>query len=205
VRVKICGITRAADAVLAAELGAWAIGFIFWEKSPRYVRPETAGGIVRALPGGVMTVGVFVDQPIEFVTSTAASIGLSAVQLHGAERPAYAREIARPVIKALSVDQAADTLDQWDRDTLVLLDAPDPIRRGGTGRTIDWTRAAAVARRRSAILSGGLRPENVRRAAGAVRPFAIDVSSGVESAPGLKDAARLRALFAALQGMEASS
>jgi phosphoribosylanthranilate isomerase len=197
VLVKICGITRADDADAAVALGAQAIGFVFWPDSPRRVDPALAGKIAARLPASVMKVGVFVNQSAQHVNDVAKTAGLSAVQLHGDETPSDAAEIALPVIKALTLDAA--TLDVWPADTMVLLDAHDPVRRGGTGRTIDWTAAARVASSRRTILAGGLTPENVADAVARVRPFGIDVSSGVEASPGVKDHERMRALFEAMR------
>ena len=197
-RVKVCGITRADDAVLAADLGASAIGFIFWPRSARYVEPQRAREIAAALPRTVVCVGVFVDQPVEEMREIAAYVPLGAVQLHGSESTAIAAALIQPVIKAIPVGDGFDpaSLDAWPSPVTVLLDAHDPVSRGGTGRTIDWTLAAAAAKRRPVMLSGGLNPQNVGRAIETVRPYAIDLSSGVESAPGIKDAGKLRELFA---------
>ena len=198
-RVKICGITREEDARLAADLGAWAVGFIFWPGSARFVHPQVARDIVRALPPFLTPVGVFVDQVREEIDAIAATVHLGAVQLHGDERPELARSLLHRVIKAVPLDAEghARGLDEWP-DTLVLLDAHDPVRRGGTGRPIDWDAAARIARQRPIVLAGGLTPANVAHAVEQVRPTAIDVSSGVESAPGIKDHARMRALFASI-------
>jgi phosphoribosylanthranilate isomerase len=197
--VKICGITVPEDAVAAAELGASAIGIVFWPSSPRVVERERAREIVRALPPFVGAVGVFVNQVTE-AAEIAADVGLSAVQFHGDEAPASYDHFPVPVIKAVGVRDAA-ALEQAasvPTDVTVLLDAADREKRGGTGRTIDWAIAAAIARRRRTILSGGLTPANAAAAIAAVTPYAIDVSSGVEAAPGRKDHAKLRALFAAV-------
>ncbi len=198
--MKICGVTRASDAQLAAELGASAIGFIFWPQSPRFVEPDVAREIVAGLPPGVVPVGVFVDQPASQVRDIATRVGLGAVQLHGHESVEYAAALREPVIKAVSVREGftAAALDVIPAAMTVLLDAHDPVTRGGTGRTIDWTLATAAAARRPLMLSGGLNPDNVRDAVRAVRPYGIDLSSGVESSPGVKDHDRLRALFDAL-------
>lgn len=198
-RVKICGVTRMDDARLAAELGAWAIGFVFWPSSPRFVEPDEARRIVESLPPLVSAVGVFVDQPIAHVEAVAAFVRLSAVQLHGAETPEAARALTRRVIKAIPLgpDGPALPLDGWE-DALVLLDAHDPVRRGGTGRTIDWEQAARLAAIRPVMLAGGLSPANVGEAVSRVRPAAIDVSSGVEQRPGVKDSRALAALFEAV-------
>jgi phosphoribosylanthranilate isomerase len=199
-RVKICGIRRTEDALLAAELGAWAVGFVFWPGSPRFVDPYRARAVCRALPPWVIPIGVFVDQPAEYVSAVAALVQLGAVQLHGTETADMVERLPQRVIKAVPVTSGFDesSVDRVPARAGVLLDAHDPERRGGTGTAVDWTRAAAAARRRRVLLAGGLRPDNVRLAIDTVRPFGIDVSSGVESAPGVKDPERLRALFAAL-------
>jgi len=199
-RVKICGITRGEDALLAAQLGASAIGFIFWPRSARFIEPEAAREIVTALPSNVVPVGVFVNQPAMEVRAIASRVRLAAIQLHGHESVEYAGSLMEPVIKAVPVTEVfeVEALDAFPESITVLLDAHDPVRRGGTGRTIDWTLAAQAAARRPVILSGGLNPENIRAAVTAVRPYGIDLSSGVESSPGVKNPASLRALFEAL-------
>jgi len=198
--VKICGITRPADASAAVEAGANALGFVFWPNSPRFVDPYAARAIVGKLPPFVVPVGVFVNQPVEYVRGVAALVGLGAVQLHGDEDPAYLAGIRYAVIKAVSVGDRPDQLDQWSPRTMLLLDVRDPVARGGTGRTIDWTAAASIARRRRSLLAGGLSPDNVAEAIALVQPYGIDVSSGVERSPGVKDPARIRALFEAVNG-----
>lgn len=197
--VKICGITRAEDADEAVRAGARAIGFVFWPGSPRFVDPFRARAIASTLPPFVTTVGVFVNQPTNHVRGVASLIGLGAVQLHGDETPDAAAALGLPVIKAMPLDGAR--LDHWPQPTMILLDAVDPVRRGGTGQTIDWTGAAVVAAQRRILLAGGLTPENVGRAVSRVRPFGIDVSSGVERAPGIKDPQRIRELFKVLEGI----
>jgi phosphoribosylanthranilate isomerase len=199
--VKVCGITRLQDADLAADLGASAIGFIFWPGSPRYVSPEDARVIARRKAAGIKAVGVFVDEPVERVRQIADLVGLDMVQLHGSESPTVVRGLSRAigVIKAVSfTNGAAPDLSEFDEDVLILLDTHDPVRRGGTGRTIDWNAARSVALSRRTVLAGGLTPENVCEAVSSVEPYGIDVSSGVESAPGVKDAVRLKRLFEAL-------
>jgi len=199
--VKVCGITRQQDADLAVELGATAIGFVFWPGSPRYVKPEQARSIAAALPETVSKVGVFVDEPAALVGALADHVGLTDVQLHGAESSDYIRTMPRRVIKAIGLKNAQmPRLDAYGEDVLILLDAYDPVRHGGTGQMVDWSTARAVATLRPTILSGGLRPENVSEAIVAVKPFGVDVSSGVESAPGIKDPSRMRSFFEALHG-----
>jgi phosphoribosylanthranilate isomerase len=200
--VKVCGVRRAQDAMLAAELGASAVGFVFWPDSPRFIDPFRARAIARVLPPFVLAVGVFVNQPEDYVTGVAGLVGLAAVQLHGDEQVDVVARGAHRVIKAVPVTTSFDpaTLDAIPKHVTVLLDAHDPVRRGGTGQVIDWTAAASVARTRRTILSGGLTAANVRQAIATVNPYAIDVSSGVERSPGVKDAAKLRELFTVING-----
>src|SRR5436309_734417 len=193
--IKICGITRVEDAHAAIGYGAGALGFVFWPKSPRFIDPFRARAVVASLPPFVSAVGVFVNQPADYVNEVASLVGLTAVQLHGDEQVAFASAIRRPVLKAIAGVEGADT---WPERCTLLLDAHDLELRGGTGRTIDWTRAATLAARRRVVLAGGLKPKNVVEAIRIVTPFGIDVSSGVEDAPGVKNHARLRALFRVL-------
>jgi phosphoribosylanthranilate isomerase len=204
-RVKICGITRAEDAELAASLGAWAIGFILWPQSKRVADPAVAAGIARAMRRRLELVGVFVNPTLDEVVQAAESIGLTYVQLHGDEGPAFCTAVAERtgarVIKALGVGSGADirAAERYHTD-LHMLDAAAGAAYGGTGRTWDWD---LVSQRRSnvpLILSGGLTPDNVAEAIAAVRPWGVDVSSGVESAPGIKDPAKLEAFFVAARG-----
>jgi phosphoribosylanthranilate isomerase len=200
-RVKICGVRRAEDALLACGLGADAIGFVFWPGSPRFVDPECARAIVSRLPAFVSIVGVFVNQEAAYIADVMAVVPLTAVQLHGDESPESYQHLRTRVIKSVAVHADFDAARAHETLPLkwtMLLDAHDPIRRGGTGRTVDWHAAEAVARRRPVILSGGLHAGNVAEAIARVCPYAVDVSSGVESAPGVKDPERLRDLFAAL-------
>jgi phosphoribosylanthranilate isomerase len=185
--IKVCGITRVSDAVHAVEQGATALGFVLWPRSPRAVSVDRAAEIIAELPSHVMTVGVFVNEPIDDIRSAAERARLTAVQLHGDEPPAYADALDWPVIRAVSVAEIDRAADAWSAETALLVDNIDPVRRGGTGGTVDWTRAAGVAKTRRVVLAGGLTPENVATAIRAVHPFGVDVSSGVESAPGVKD------------------
>ena len=185
--VKICGMTRLPDALHAVEHGANALGFVFWPQSPRYIDPDRAAGIIAALPAGVSTVGVFVNESVDGIKGVAAQTGISTIQLHGDESPSYADALDWPVLRATTVEQFDQVSAAWPADTLFLMDAADPVRRGGTGRTIDWRRAASAARPRRIVLAGGLTPDNVADAVEIVRPFGVDVSSGVEDAPGVKN------------------
>jgi phosphoribosylanthranilate isomerase len=195
IRIKICGITRPEDAQLAVDLGASAIGMVFWPGSPRCIDIARARAIVKSLPAFVTAVGVFVNQ--EDAGRIAERAGLHALQLHGDEPASSYRTAALPVIKAVPVRDwsALEVAEEVPRSATVLLDAHDPVKRGGTGQRIDWGLAAEIAERRPVILSGGLSAANVRAAIAEVKPYAVDVSSGVESAPGVKDPAKMLELF----------
>ena len=202
-RVKVCGITRLEDAELAVELGAWALGFILWPQSPRAADPAVAAGIAAALRRRAELVGVFVNAKLDEIAHAADELHLSHLQLHGDEGPAFCAEAARrtgaKVIKAVRVSSAADfqDLERYHTD-FHLLDTAARGLRGGTGATWDWALAARRRRKVPAILSGGLTPGNVAAGIEAVDPYAVDVSSGVEAAPGVKDAAKLEAFMAAV-------
>jgi phosphoribosylanthranilate isomerase len=203
-RVKICGITRHEDAELAASLGAWAIGFILWPQSKRVADPAVAAGIARALRRRVELVGVFVNPTLDEVVHASEAIGFTHVQLHGDEGPAFCTAVAERtgarVIKALRIGSGADIRSAARYHTdLQLLDAAAGAAYGGTGRTWDWRLIGQRHSNVPLILSGGLTPENVAEAVAAVRPWAVDVASGVESEPGIKDAAKVEAFIAAAQ------
>jgi len=193
--IKICGITRLEDALHAAEQGATALGFVFWEPSPRYVEPEAAARIIAALPDSVTAVGLFVNETPERIREVAAKTGITTVQLHGDEPASYAGLVAMPVLRAIGLDRGAETAS-WPAETIFLVDAADPVRRGGTGVTIDWKSAAALARSCRLVLAGGLTPENVAEAIAVVDPYGVDVSSGVEDAPGIKNADKVARFLA---------
>ena len=192
--IKICGITRVEDAQHAVQHGATALGFVFWPRSPRAVTVAQARAIVGTVAREVSTVGVFVNESAAEIARVVAATGLTAVQLHGDESPAAMAGLTCPLLR--SVDLArADTVERaWPEPTVLLLDVYDPERRGGTGAVVDWTRAAVLACRRRVVLAGGLRPATVATAIAAVRPFGVDVSSGVEQSPGIKDSEKV-ALF----------
>jgi len=195
-RIKICGITCIEDALLATELGAHALGFIFAE-SPRWISPDAAAEIIRRLPLFVSPVGVFVNESTDMIQRVVEQCGLAAVQLHGDETPDEARALAGvEAIKAIRVKDASslDGLDQWSVSAF-LLDTYSKEARGGTGRTFDWDLAREARLPAPMILAGGLDPANVREAIETVRPYGVDISSGVESEPGKKDHALLKQLF----------
>jgi phosphoribosylanthranilate isomerase len=199
-RVKICGITRADDAHRAVDLGAWAIGLIFHEPSPRSVDVDVAEAIGADFRRELEVVGVFVNEPLDRVAELADRCSLTILQLHGDEGPAYCREAARrtgaKVMKALRVHDRADVrrANAFHTD-FHLLDAYVAGLRGGTGETFPWEIADAHDKRTPVVLSGGLNPDNVADAVEAVRPFAVDSASGTEAEPGRKDPAKLKALF----------
>jgi len=198
--LKICGITRLVDALHAAEEGATALGFVFWPRSPRYISPERAGGIIAQIPAAVNTVGVFVNQQIDDVRRAAASAGVQVVQLHGDEEPSFGETLGYPVFRAATLGEAQGVVEAWPVGTPLLLDAADRERRGGTGRTVDWPRAAALARHRRVILAGGLTADNVGEAIEIVNPYGVDVSSGVEAVPGVKDSEKVARFLANARG-----
>jgi phosphoribosylanthranilate isomerase len=197
--VKICGITRAQDAELASRLGATAVGFIFWPDSPRSIASEVASRIVEVVPPHVMKVGVFVDEDLDVVRHVMDVVGLDVAQLHGHETPEYCRRLGRKVFKAIGMkDNETVDVSQFDSDVVMLVDAHDSERYGGTGRPVNWAAAREIAVTRPTILAGGLNPANVKLALESVRPYGVDVSSGVESEPGVKDPVRLKSFFEAL-------
>jgi phosphoribosylanthranilate isomerase len=188
---KICGITRAADAQHAVREGATAIGMVFAPASPRCISVDVARDIVESLPRTVRTVGVFVNASVEEIHGVMTATGIGTVQLHGDEPVAYADAIEWPIIRSVTLDNLVDVAHDWPADTMLLLDKADPIRRGGTGQVVDWWRAASLARERRMILAGGLTPLNIEEAIVTVQPLGVDVSSGVEASPGVKDLAKI--------------
>ncbi len=187
-RVKICGITRLEDALAAVRLGADALGFNFWPGSRRFIAPASARAIIRALPPLVTTVGVFVDPTRDEAVAAAAVSGVQVLQLHGDESPELCASLPLPVLKGLRVGgpAALALLGRYVGVAGFLFDA-ESAGYGGGGRTFDWSLVAGAAERATVILAGGLTPGNVAEAVRAVHPYAVDVASGVESAPGVKD------------------
>jgi phosphoribosylanthranilate isomerase len=196
VKVKICGITHLDDARHACACGADALGLVFYPQSPRCVTPEQARAIVAGLPPFVATVGLFVNEQPQRIRELADFCGLDVIQLHGDEAPNACDFAPRRTIKALRVKDAASLSGHEDYPAAaLLLDAWVPGTYGGTGHSFSWNLAAEVARQRPVILAGGLTPENVGAAVTAVRPYAVDVSSGVELAPGRKDPEKVAAFI----------
>jgi len=194
--VKVCGITRLVDALHALRQGATALGFVFWPTSPRAISPRDAGEIIAALPSGTTAVGVFVNESAIQVREAVTVSGVKAVQLHGDERPEDFDALEWPLLRSITLDEWPEGSREWPADTTWLLDASDRVRRGGTGTPIDWDRAAVVARHHKVVLAGGLTPSNVDDAIRTVRPFGVDVSSGVEASPGIKDFEKMSAFLA---------
>jgi phosphoribosylanthranilate isomerase len=207
-RVKLCGVTDPADARRVADLGAWALGMIFWPQSPRVCSIEAAETIGVELQRRLELVGVFVNATLDEVAATADRCHLTVIQLHGDEGPAYCREVARrtgaKVMKAARVRNAAQIHDlQRFHTDFHLLDAYSPRTPGGTGETFDWELARRHPGVPPVVLSGGLDPDNVGAAIEAARPFAVDVASGTESAAGRKDPAKLSAFVRAVESADA--
>lgn len=202
VKLKVCGITSLADALAAVSCGAEYLGFNFYPKSPRYIAPEAARALVERLPSGVVSIGVFVNAASpETVLDLMRQSGVQFAQLHGDEDAAYCAAVgAERVIKALRVSDDFDVhcVQQYPA-TAILLDAYDKKLYGGTGKTANWTLAREAARLTRIFLAGGLSPDNIVEAIRAVEPFAVDVNSGVERAPGVKDAKKLQALKQAIE------
>jgi phosphoribosylanthranilate isomerase len=209
-KVKVCGVTCMGDAELAVSLGAWAIGMIFYEGSPRRCSLEQAEAISRALRRRTQLAGVFVNESLPRIAELAERLQLAIVQLHGDEGPSFCAEVARrtgaKVCKAVQISAAGDVIDlERFHVDLHLADAKGARgQRGGTGSTFDWTLLQGRRSTVPLILSGGMSADNVAEAIATVRPFAVDVASGVEDAPGRKDEAKLRAFFETVRSANAA-
>jgi len=197
IKLKVCGVTSLEDARAAIDCGAEYLGFNFYPKSPRYIAPESARAIIERLPSEVIGVGVFVNESLpEDVIEILRVSGARMAQLHGDESPTYCASVgAERVIKALRIGDDFDARRVLDYPaSAILLDAFDAKLYGGTGRTANWSIAREAAKLTKVFLAGGLSPENIAEAIRAVEPFAVDVNSGIESAPGRKDPSKLQAL-----------
>ncbi|MCP9439131.1 MAG: phosphoribosylanthranilate isomerase [Nitrospira sp.] len=204
VKVKICGITDSEDAQVAVEAGADALGFVMYQKSPRYVRPDTARAIVATLPPFVVPIGVFVNEEPDLVRHLMDKCGFALVQLHGDESASYCETLGRPVIKAVRLKDRSSlpvVAEYYGRAGVrgFVIDAFSEQAYGGTGQTVDWILAAEIARTVPVVLAGGLRPDNVADAVRSVRPYGVDVSSGVEARPGKKDPAKVKSFVQAVK------
>jgi phosphoribosylanthranilate isomerase len=201
-RVKICGITQLADAWLAVEAGADALGFVFYEPSPRFISPEHATELIRQLPPLITKIGVFVNAPGEFIRQVASACGLDALQLHGDETPHFCQTLGLwNVIKAFRVDSEKSLTIMSQYPTAAwLLDSYVADQPGGTGACFDWELARRAKEwKRPIVLAGGLTCENVSEAVRTAQPYAVDVASGVESSPGKKDPEKVRRFIAAVR------
>lgn len=195
-KVKICGITNAEDALLATSCGADALGFVFWEPSPRYITPEAAALIIKKLPPFITTVGVFVDEDAGKVNDIIKTAGITVAQLHGSESPEYCKGIDVRFIKAVRVKDADSLRGLSDYGaSAILLDTYIKDQPGGTGQSFDWTLLSEMDFEGNIILSGGLNPDNVEDVLRKYSPYGVDTSSGVEAEPGRKDADRLMAFI----------
>lgn len=203
-KVKICGITNVEDALTAVEAGADAIGFVFHHTSPRRVTSDVVKRIVSQLPPFVLPVGVFVNEDVKIVRDWMDDCGLAIAQLHGDEAAAYCELLGRPVLKAIRLKDRGSLLALAEykgrsRVRGFVLDAFSAVSYGGTGQVTDWDLAAEAAKAARVVLAGGLTPENVAEAIRKVQPYGVDVSSGVESRPGKKDPAKIRAFINAVK------
>ena len=197
IRVKICGITNTEDAGLASSLGAWALGFVFYKKSPRYISPSKARKIIEVLPPFVVPVGVFVNESEKTVKAIADSCGIKTLQFHGDETPQYCQKFGGyKVIKAFRVKSgfSAGGLSRY-KVSAYLFDTYQKSSFGGSGKTFSWNIIKGKKFTHPVILSGGLKPGNVAEAIRTVRPYAVDVSSGVEASPGKKSEKLLKEFF----------
>lgn len=200
VRIKICGITRQQDAHAAVAAGAHGLGFVFYPGSARFIEPETARGIADSLPPFVTLVGVFVDAEPGFVTDVARRIPLDLVQLHGDESPEYARRLSLPYIRTVRMREEGDIglqVRRYPGAKAILVDSYVPDTPGGTGQSFNWSRLPKTLSK-PLLLAGGLNAQNVAAAIIQVRPYAVDVSSGVEQSPGIKDNAKITSFIDAV-------
>jgi phosphoribosylanthranilate isomerase len=201
-KIKICGITNREDAEVAVAAGADAVGFVMFRKSPRWVEPAMARSIIAGLPPFVLPVGVFVNEEAERVRVLMDECGLALAQLHGDESALYCEHLGRPALKAIRLKDRGTFLALAEFQGLanvrgVLIDTFSDQAYGGTGKTVDWTLAQEAARSTPIILAGGLTPANVAEAIALVRPYGVDVSSGVEQSPGKKDPEKVKAFIQA--------
>ena len=204
IKVKICGITNAPDAQVAVEAGADALGFIFYPKSPRFIEPMVARHIISELPPFVLPIGVFVNEEPKRVQDIMEECGLALVQLHGDETPAYCESLERPIIRGIRLRDRGSFLAMAEYKGRAgvrgfVIDAFSESLYGGTGETTDWNLASEAAKSAPILLAGGLVSDNVQEAIQKVKPYGVDVSSGVEASPGKKDPTKVRAFVQAVK------
>ncbi len=200
IHVKICGITSFNDAIMATNYGASALGFIFYEKSPRYINPEILKTWISNVPSSVKKVGVFVNKDVDKVNKIAEELNLGMVQLHGDESPEYCNQMIRPVIKVFRVNKKFDSIMLKNYQVATFLfDTYNKENHGGTGESFDWQSILQLNTETPVILSGGLNADNVLEGIEVVKPSAVDVNSGVETAPGKKDEEKIKNLFTILK------
>jgi len=200
VRVKVCGITNAVDALRAVELGADALGFIFYKGSKRYIDPREASRIISSLPPFVFSVGVFVNQAADEIKEAAEVSGIDTVQLHGDETPEFCALLPYKLIKAVRVKDTVNTEEvELYPVRAILFDKHTDEMYGGTGTSFDWGVLTGINTSKKVILSGGLTPENVSRAIEIVKPYGVDVSTGVEDSPGKKNHIKMRKFIEAVK------
>lgn len=204
IKIKICGITNVQDALVAVEAGADALGFVFYDKSPRCIEPAVAKRIIAQLPPFVLPVGVFVNHDQETIRNIYNECGLAFAQLHGDESPAFCETLGRPVLRALRLRDRGSLLALAEYKGRMgvrgfVVDAFSSEAYGGTGQTVDWSLAREVAKAAPILLAGGLTPNNVHEAVRQVQPYGVDVSSGVEESPGEKDPEKIRAFTQAVR------
>jgi len=193
-RIKICGITRYEDARIAANLGVDALGFIFFQKSPRYIAPDDAAAIIRRLPPFVSRVGVFVNESIDTIHEITGRTGIDTLQLHGTETPEFCNLFSLPVVKTFSIKPDTDlSVIETYKTSGILLDTWSGAMHGGSGKTFDWSQARQVCTLHSnVVIAGGLGPSNVEDALDALNPYGLDINSGVEIQPGIKNPHKIR-------------
>lgn len=194
-RVKVCGITNLEDAFMAADLGAFALGFNFYKPSPRYIVPALAAKIIKQLPKEIVSVGVFVNSSVKYMSDIKQETGIQIVQLHGDETSTGCKQIQGPIIKTIKDDVG---IEEFNGVYALLIDAKVAGQFGGTGKRADWKLARDIAKKHPTILAGGLNAENISAAISAVNPMAVDLCSGVEASPGVKSREKLVQFFAAL-------
>ncbi len=203
IRIKICGITNLTDALKAVELGADALGFNFYPKSPRFISEEVAKEIIRKLPPFLVQVGIFVNKSLERIQKVVDSTGIQAIQLQGDESPDFCSQFSQPVIKAIRIkDQDSLKVIKDYQVSAFLLDSYSPGYYGGSGKAFDWSLAVEAQKYGKIILAGGLNPNNIAEAIREVRPYGVDVCSGVEKEPGKKEHKKLKEFIQTVRSLQ---